>query len=257
MDEPTNDHGTPSRLQDDAAHQIADNPHLERMAPDPSRGVPSGRSTMPNALEAELHGAAEGRVMAPIEPAEKLTTVERAGPRTEMRPRPPRSSAETSESYLRLRVRVTDNRMRVVSAHSIDGPLVLPATVVGEHVYEVALDARQLSMEGVPDIGVSRSFPRPNEHEHHFSARPTVEFNVRIPRSLLPPDALSRVRLTLYGLPDPSPKKVVGMVDKHFGDQARVVATLDGLRDEHLEAPARGQLRRLFPSSFAPSKQNE
>jgi len=147
--------------------------------------------------------------------------------------------------------------MRVVSAHSVDGPLVLPTTVVGEHVYEVALDAKQVSMEGIPDIGVSRSFPRPDEHEHHFSARPTIEFNVRIPRRLLPPDALGRVRLTLYQLPDPSPKSVVGMVNKHFGDQARVVATLDGLRDEHLEPPAREQLRELFPSSFAPSKQSE
>jgi hypothetical protein len=256
MDKPTNDHGKSGHLQDDAAHQIADNPHLQRMAPDPSRGVPSGRSTMPHQVAGEAHSAAEGRVMAPFVPTEK-TTVERAAPKTEMQPRQPRSSAETSEGYIHLRVRVTDDRMRVLSAHSVDGPLVLPATVGGEHVYEVALDAKQLSMEGIPDIGVSRSFPRPNEDEHHFGTRPTIEFNVRIPRSQLPPDALSRVRLTLYRLPDPSPKRVVGMVNKHFGDQARVVASVEGLRDEHLEAPAREQLRRLYPSSFAPFKQNE
>ena len=194
--------------------------------------------------------------MAPFVPTEK-TTDERAARKTEMQPRQAGPSAETSDGYIRLRVRVTDDRMRVVSAHLVDGPLVLPTTVVGEHVYEVALDGKQLSMEGIPDIGVSRSFPRPDEHEHHFSTRPTVEFNVRIPRNQLPPDALSRVRLTLYRLPDPSPKTVAGMVDKHFGTQARVVATVEGLRDEHLEAPARDELRRLFSSSFAPSKHKE
>src|SRR5262249_22858202 len=108
-----------------------------------------------------------------------------------------------------------------------------------------------------PDIGVSRSFPRPNQDEHHFGTRPTIEFNVRIPRSQLPPDALSRVRLTLYRLPDPSPKNIVGMVNKHFGDQARVVASVEGLRDEHLAGSAREQIRRLFPSSFATSKEIE
>lgn len=256
MDKPTDDHAKPGRLQDDAGHQIADNPQLQRMASDPSLGVPSGRSTMPHEVEGEAHGAAEGRVMAPFVATEK-TTAERAAPKTDMQPRQPRPSAETSEGYLRLRVRVTDDRMRVVSAHSVDGPLVLPTTVVGEHVYEAALDARQLSLEGIPDIGVSRSFPRPGEQEHHFSTWRTVEFNVRIPRNQVPPDALSRVRITLYRLPDPSPKTVAGMVDKCFGDQARVVATVEGLRDEHLEAPARDQLRRLFPSSFAPTKQNE
>jgi len=256
MEKPTNDQGKPGGLQDDAAHQIADNPHLQRMAPDPSRGVPSGRSTMPHEVDAEAHGAAEGRVMASFEPTEK-TTVERAAPKTEMQPRQPQSSSPSSEGYIRLRVRVTDDRIQIVSAHSVEGPLVLPPTIVGEHVYEVALDAKQLSMEGIPDIGVSRSFPRPNQDEHHFGTRPTIEFNVRIPRSQLPPDALSRVRLTLYRLPDPSPKNIVGMVNKHFGDQARVVASVEGLRDEHLAGSAREQLRRLFPSSFAPSKENE
>jgi hypothetical protein len=37
---------------------------------------------------------------------------------------------------------------------------------------------------------------------------------------------------------------------RQFGQQATVVAVIEGLREEHLEAPALEQLKRLFPSSF-------
>jgi hypothetical protein len=67
---------------------------------------------------------------------------------------------------------------------------------------------------------------------------------------VLPADALGRVQLTLFRFPDASPKTAAGSVTRQFGQQATVVAVIEGLREEHLEPPALEQLKRLFPSSF-------
>jgi hypothetical protein len=158
---------------------------------------------------------------------------------------------ETALSYLRLRIRVTDGRMRVVAAQTVDGPLALSTSFVGQHAYEIMLDAHPIAVEGLPDIGVSRSYPRPGEHEHHITSRPTFEFTVRIPRTALPGDALARLRVTLYRFPDASPKTVAGPLTRQFGQQATVVALMDGVHADHIEPQALEQLKRLFPSSFA------
>ena len=244
-------------FQDGAAPTIADNPHLGRMAAEMTGTAAkpvAGRPVM--AANAEIGVPPPGpgaRVMEPFKPPAdpQASTPERPSGDMKARPQPAEPAAQ---GYLRLRVRVTDNRMRIVGAQTVDGPLILSPSFVGQHAYEVMLDARPIAIEGLPDLGVSRSYPRPDYHEHHITARPTYEFNVRVPRSLLPGDALSRMHVTLFRFPDATPKTADASVARQFGQQASVVAAIEGVREEHLEAPALEQLKRLFPSSFGPSK---
>jgi hypothetical protein len=96
------------------------------------------------------------------------------------------------------------------------------------------------------DVGVSRSYPRPGSHAHKFTERETYEFNVRIPRTALPGDALDRVGLTLYRMPDASTRLVQGRIAQQFGQQARTIARLDALRPA-FDADARAQIVRMIP----------
>jgi hypothetical protein len=172
-------------FQEGAAPALTDNPHLRRMSAEMT-GTPTrpanGRPVM--AANAEIRPPAVvpgARIMEPFKPP--ADRQQGATPSGEMKARP-EPADQAGQGYLRFRVRVTDNRMRIVGAQAVDGPLALSPSFVGEHAYEVTLDARPIALEGLPDLGVSRSYPRPDYHEHHITARPTYEFNVRVPRSL-------------------------------------------------------------------------
>jgi hypothetical protein len=253
IDNPIKDNPASGKFQEGAAPAITDNPRLGRMTAEmtgaPARPATGGRPVM-MAANAEIRPQAPApgaRVMEkPPENPQGSTPATASG---DMKARP-QLAEPAAQGYLRLRVRVTDGRMRIVSAQTVDGPLALSPSFVGQHAYEVMLDARPIALEGLPDFGVSRSYPRPDQHEHHITARPTYEFNVRVPRSLLPGDALGRLHVTLFRFPDASPKTALASVARQFGQQASVVAAIEGVREEHLEAPALEHLKKLFPSSF-------
>lgn len=239
------------KFQDGATPAITDNPHLGRMAAEMAgaQARPAADRPVMVAVNAEIRPqapASDARVMEKTPANPQGSTP--ATPSADMQARP--QLAEAADGYLRLRVRVTEGRMRIVGAQTVDGPLALSPSFVGQHAYEVMLDGRPIALEGLPDLGVSRSYPRPDQHEHHITARPTYEFNVRVPRSQLPADALGRLHVTLFRFPDASPKTAMGSMTRQFGQQATVVAVIEGVREEHLEAPALEQLKRLFPSSF-------
>lgn len=163
--------------------------------------------------------------------------------------------------YVRLRLRVAGERMTIQAASEVKGPLIQPHLAVGEHVYEVLLDGRRIAAEGLPDLGTRRSLPRPGEHEHHFSERATMEFNVRIPRAALRSEALARVSVALYRFDDASPKPLEGGIAAAFGPEAHIVAAIDELGPETVAPGAREELGRLFPgwedSSDEPSEKRK
>src|SRR5580765_1743348 len=73
-------------------------------------------------------------------------------------PEQTRAAAEgPKESYLRLRVRVTGNKMSIVDVAQVEGPLAQPDMLAGNFVYEVAHAGKRLAVEHVPDLGVRRS----------------------------------------------------------------------------------------------------
>jgi hypothetical protein len=248
----------PNRMQEGASDSLIDNPRLGRMAAAPekeSAQAASGRSTMASDGKEKPPAAASGaRVMESFAAPGKPSPPGSAAPTTEMQAHPRAAASEPAESYLRLRVRVTDDRMRVIDAKSVDGPLTHSPSFAGEHAYEASLDSQAIAIEGLPDVGVSRSYPRPGEHEHHIADRRTFEFTARIARAALPANALGRLALTVYRFPDASGKSVKSSLSREFGQQAKVVARLDGIREDTAEPQALEHLRRLFPSSFPGSR---
>jgi hypothetical protein len=256
IDNPIKDNPA-GKFQEGAAPALTDNPHMSRMTPAELTGTAvrpvAGRPVMA-AVNADIRPtaiAAGARAMEKPPATPQAATPATPSGAMKARPEPAEPAAQ---GYVRLRVRVTDNRMRIVGAQTVEGPLAQSPSFVGQHAYEVMLDAKPIALEGLPDLGVSRSYPRPDQHEHHITDRPTYEFNVRVPRSLLPGDALSRVQVTLFKFPDASPKTATASVARQFGQQASVVAAIaGGVREEHIEAPALEQLKKLFPS-FVPVK---
>jgi hypothetical protein len=157
-------------------------------------------------------------------------------------------SASPGESYVLLRVRATGDRLTVIGANEVQGPLIISSTVAGEHAYEVTLDSKPLVAEGILDVGVSRSFPRPGSNEHYITTRSSFDFNVRVPRSAVPDQALQRLSITLYRFPDASPKLIQGGIAAQTGLQAKPVATLPALKLETLAPEVNKQLLHIFPA---------
>jgi hypothetical protein len=241
---------TPDQMQDGAVAAGTAKPGEARMAAKPA-SPKAGERAMPEAPKA-ARPPAGAAVMQPYSAPATTPAPGDAQPKGEMKSHPDVAGpAPMRESYVVLRVRAAGDRMTILGAQEVDGPLTLPSTMIGEHAYEALLDSRPIAQEGVVDVGISRSFPRPGEHEHHITERPSFDFNVRIPRSAVPDDALHRVALTLFRLPDASQKNVEGRLSALFGARARTVAHLDALRPEVFEPAAREQIFRLFPSFAA------
>lgn len=158
--------------------------------------------------------------------------------------------AIASDGYVRLRVRVTDDRMRILSAQNVEGPLAQPQSIIGQHAYEVTLDGERVAAEGIPDVGLQRSFPRPGQHEHHVTELTSFEFNVRVPRASVPNVALERLQINLYRFPDATPKAIAGKarLSQQLGPQAHVVARIEGLRTQYIDPVAIEHFGKIFPS---------
>jgi hypothetical protein len=257
METPHSDNPGHGRMQDNVTHVVKDNPRGPSMASDPAKalGAPHpGMATMAAAHDLKPPAVAAGALaMAPFK--------EPSGdggkpPRHEgdMRPHDTPGTDAQSQGYLRLRVRVSGDQMRIVGAARVEGPLAHSDRFVGEHAYEVMLDGRMLSREGLPDIGVSRSYPRPDGVEHNITPRTTVEFNVRVPLGVVADSAMARMRVSLYRFPDATPRTIVGTLTAQLGPQAMVVARIDGLATARIEEPALEQLRKLLPAAFKASR---
>lgn len=246
------------KLQDGATKVVVDRPRGAAMHADPPKA--------PSVAIAGLAAMAAADAVKPppaVIAGALVMPAFREAPATDPA-RPPKIEGEMKPfdqpgdaqrtGYIRLRVRVTNDQMRIVGARRVEGPLVQTSDFVGEHVYEVLLDGKMVAREGLPDIGVSRSYPRPGEMEHHVTERPTVEFNVRLPLDRVPANALSRVRLSLFRLPDGAPRTVTGLVAEQLGQQARLVARIDGLTQARIEPQALEILRTTFAPSFTPPR---
>lgn len=242
-------------FQDGASKPIVDNPRLPAMPADPAGEAVeriAGVTMMPEIKET-VNVAAKGgeRTMEAFKPGGANSATPKAIPAAEMQARPLATVADVKQGYLLLRARVINDKIQIISAKTVDGPLAQPTSLVGEHAYEVVFDAQRLRVEGIPDISVSRSYPRPGQHEHHITERKVFEFNIRIPLSVVPPNALDRIKIDLYRFSDALPKAIPGaaLVSAQYGKQAQILATLDGIKADRVETPALDQLKVIFPSA--------
>jgi hypothetical protein len=173
----------------------------------------------------------------------------------EMKGHPDITETQTSgQSYLRLRMRVTGDRLSIVDVQQVPGPLVLSGSVAGEYAYEVQLDAKPLAAEGILDVGVSRSFPRPGTNEHFITRHSTFEFNVRLPRAEVPDASIPRLSVVVYRFADASPKMIQGRISAQPGLHAQPVAQMAGIRMESLDPGLREKFQKVFPR-LTPSRQ--
>ena len=89
------------------------------------------------------------------------------------------------EQYIRLRVRVSRDRLTVLDSHLVDGPLSQTQGFATANAYEVSIEDRLLHAGALPDLGMQRSFVNPDgppeQHGHHFTERPVYEFTARVP----------------------------------------------------------------------------
>jgi len=221
-----------------AAPQIPTGTQGEQMPASPSNKPPAGGATM---------SAFQPKAAAEQKPAQKKLD--------DMKAHPDANAVQTAgQSYLRLRMRVAGDRLSVVGVQEVEGPLVQSTSVAGEYAYEVQLDSKPLAAEGILDVGISRSYPRPGSNEHYITQRSSFDFNVRIPRAAVPDQAVPRLSITVYRFQDVSPKTIQGRISAQPGLQAQPVAQLQNLQIENLEPALREQFQRVFPKLTMPAK---
>jgi hypothetical protein len=240
------DQSKPEMMQEGADLKAIRNPRLplmaaapqepahvkgEQMPKDPAVKVPSGEATM-----------------SPFDPKAAAEPQNPKESRQEMKGHTGTAATQASgQSYLRLRMRVAGDRLSVIDVQEVEGPLVQSGSVAGEYAYEAQLDAKPLAAEGILDVGVSRSYPRPGTNEHFITQRSTFDFNVRLPRAEVPDTSVPRLSIMVYRFADTSPKMIQGRISAQPGLQALPVAQLQGIKVESLEPGLREKFQKVFP----------
>ena len=116
----------------------------------------------------------------------------------------PAREKENGDSYIALRLQVENGEIRVVGANVVAGPLVVPDTVRGGLSYEVTLRKRRLGLGDIPDVGVMRGFPPPDEDPevrgHSVVETSGYSFTARIPNTELSRQDLADLNITVYRL---------------------------------------------------------
>lgn len=183
----------------------------------------------------------KGSVRRPRSPREMTNVPDMQPPR-----RPRAGSREQPEQYVRLRIRVRDDRMSVVDSHLVDGPLSQVTAFPPGNAYEVTLGARLLHAGPLPDLGVQRSFVAPDaprdQRTHHITERAVFEFSARVPAAEVTPDTIGDIAVRLHRVKGESraDRLTAERLDIQFEREMRQVAELRGLPEAALpEAIAR------------------
>lgn len=191
--------------------------------------------------EAARHGRAKDEFTRPA----RLRAPRDDSPSSDMEPprhaaRRRRKEEERGEQYIRLRVRVHDDRLSVVDSHLVDGPLAQVVGFAGTNAYEVTLGDRLLHAGPLPDLGVQRSFVDPegsaDQRVHHVTERPVVEFSARVPAHEVTPETIGDIDVRLHRVKGEVRTEAVDgqRLDAQFGRAMRPVAELHGLPDSAL-----------------------
>ena len=152
------------------------------------------------------------------------------------------ASGAPREQYVRIKVHVAGDRLRVTDSHLVDGPLSQPLSFAGAGVYEFSIDGRLLYAASLPDIGIQRSFVDPSndpQRQGHFiTEREVYDFQARIPAHELTRKTLAEVRLTLHRIKEPL--RAVRLDERRltaqFEKRLRPIAELTGLPPSVLPA---------------------
>ena len=145
------------------------------------------------------------------------------------------TSGAGREQYLRLRIRVQNDKLSVVDSHLVDGPLGQAQGFSAANAYEVTVGDRLLHAEALPDLGVQRSFVNPKgppeQRGHYFTERPIYEFMARVPAHEVSRETISKIAVRLYRVKDEARTDRLGSAPlvRQFERQVRQIAELVGL----------------------------
>jgi hypothetical protein len=200
----------------------------------PSYGGSRKTDKMPNA-RAQANGPTKaslkpGTVHQPSGPQE----VARADQVVRATRKQPKAAAGT-EQYVRIRIRVRDDRLSVIDSHLVDGPLAQARRFSGANAYEVTVGDKLLFAESLPDLGVQRSFVNPSgppeQHGHHITERTVYEFMARVPANEVSPESIGKMAVRLLRVKDETRTDRLGStpLTRQFERQIRQVAEIVGL----------------------------
>lgn len=158
-------------------------------------------------------------------------------------------NADSSEGYVRIRVRIDGDSLAVLDSHLVEGPLREGASFPGGYAYDVTVGDRLLHAGPAPDLGVRRSFVEPKappgERIHHLTQVPTTILTVRVPAAALTREVLSEVQVRLYRLKGAvvSQRATREPLTERFAQEVREVASRRGLPTSVLPEELRKQGR--------------
>jgi hypothetical protein len=141
----------------------------------------------------------------------------------------------TSDTYVRLRIRVEDGDLRVVDSQVVQGSLEQTTFFGGPYAYEVNLDGVRLHAGALPDLGVMRAFVPPGkegEHlGHNFQELTTYGFDVRVPSTDLTTAALRRLQVRLFRVKAQPDHEIdsVESLERHLEANMREVGEVTGV----------------------------
>ena len=156
--------------------------------------------------------------------------------------------------YVRVRLRVRDDEVTVLSAKSVEGPLV-DDKLHGALAYEVLLGKKRVAAGAIPDVGEKRSFPAPKargaQSGHFITPLDSYEINVRVPKDTVSLESLSRREVALYRVKEELPVEHTHelrdiAIGTQFDRQVREVARIKGLQPDKQAKPIAAQLRKAF-----------
>jgi hypothetical protein len=158
------------------------------------------------------------------------------------------------EGYVRLRLRVSGDRVTVVGAKAVEGPLVQRPNIHGSLAYDVTLGSKRVAAGSILDLGERRSFPNespkapPEQRGHFITEVPTYEVNVRVPASEVSMTALPRLNVRLYRIKEDVDVRLAkpGPLGEQFPRELREVARVTGIKVADLPAAHRTELRKAL-----------
>jgi hypothetical protein len=160
-----------------------------------------------------------------------------------------------SKAYLRLRLHVEEGNISVAGARTVEGPLTTSDKFSSKLAYEVTIGSKRIATGSIPDVGVNRSFPNPDGSEtqtgHYFVELPSYEFDVRIPREVLPSrSSLTQAEIALYRIKGTAKQSISSdnrlLLQDQFRGELREVGRLKGIPIKKLPKSVQAEISRFF-----------
>lgn len=246
-----------NEMQKDAkASPIVENAKLPEMDDSTKRKTPpKGSRLMDDAVKNEKAMMSgdnkDGGFMKPAPKELSTKNIASPGKMDEQEELPKAHSKVKGEGYVRLRLRVTGDKISVVGARTVEGPLVTPEKIHSGLIYEASYDQKRIGFGWIAEAAESRSFPppepAPGQEGHHITELSSFEFNARITKEEFAKANLPDVEVSVYRVKEEPKSKVISSdkLGEQFSRELREVAHLKGINLNKLDDDDKKELQKL------------